>query len=200
MSDVAAGQELLGRLRGIGIERPRHDPEVELEVRAGLEAAAEAARDLPEGVTVRVTKNRLRQVLLCEAHLVARLGESMPISPELVRGSLLDRLFAQVVVGCDISGDPVADALSAATAARDAALLTAWEALHADEQAEVREVVTQCALALGGRWPAVRVAPRCDLRSRSAWNSAGAGSSCQDASISSLGAQHTIGPARRCST
>ncbi len=156
VEDVLAGEALLSRLRGAGLERPPADPEFAGNLVAVLEEAASAARELPPEVTVRVTKNGLRQVLLCEQHLVAslRLG-NRPASLDLVRGRLLDRVFVQVAVGVPFTGDPVDDALAGALVAGDVDLVDDWDALMTDEQDEVRRAVSGWGSELTHRWPSL---------------------------------------------
>lgn len=154
--DAPAGDTLLARLRGVGLERPLIDRDVERRIRSDLETVAAPAGDLPPGVTVRLTKNRLRQVLLCERHLVASLETDRDAaSLELVRGRILDRVFIQVAVGYPIGADPVGEVLGAAAVAGEPELLDAWEALPVDEQTEVHETVSDWATALATRWPAL---------------------------------------------
>ncbi len=138
-------------LRATGVERPAADRGPAGRIRARLEAAAAGA---PEGVTLRVTKARLHQVLLCPAHLVASLGSPGPPSPEKVAGQLLDRLFGLVATGSRLGGDPVGEALGAAMADHELGPVIDWESLSCEDQAEVRAIVEACLPAVVA-WPAL---------------------------------------------
>src|SRR5438132_7331316 len=132
---VLAGPTLLSRLRGEGLGRPLTDPGFAPRLRSLLEAEVGPPADrLPVDVTVRVTKARVRQVLACERHLVARLVESGPPPPELVQGQLLDRVFTHVAAGFAPGPDPAADALAVAAVDGDVGLVEAWNGLTAEEQ------------------------------------------------------------------
>lgn len=146
---------MLAELRGVGRERPHHDPLLAEQVRAPLERAAEAAPDLEAAGPVLLTKDRLRRVLLCERHLVASLGPPPRPSLEMVRGRLLDYVFGQVVMGFPPGPDPMAEALEAAAASDDVTLLADWASLTADEQAELAYTVPALASDLARRWPAL---------------------------------------------
>lgn len=151
-----AGPDLLSRLRGEGIERPLIDPALASRLRTVLEqGVASPAEHLPEDVTVRVTKTRLRQAQACERHLVARLVESGTPSPELVQGQLLDRVFTHVAAGFPPGPDPAADALAVAAVEGDLTLIAAWDGLNQDEQLEVADLCRAVATSLAGRWPAL---------------------------------------------
>jgi hypothetical protein len=152
--DTPSRERLLSVLRGEGVERPVLDPMVAEWIRSDLEDAAAAGGRLPVETTVRVTKSRLRQVLTCERGVVEDLTASPGIkSPDLVRGQLLDRIFALVVVGWAPGVDPVRDALGAAGVSGDTALSDAWQALTASEKEEVREEVVAGATSMAARWP-----------------------------------------------
>src|SRR5581483_11119908 len=140
-------------LRGSGLDRIPWRPSLADDVIGALEDAAAPAADLPPGVTVRMSKGRLRAVLLCEGHLVATLGaDDGGTSMELVAGVLLDRLFGLVVFGCHVEA-PVEDALAAADIAGDGDLRERWESLTTEEQDEVRSQVEAVGRALAERWP-----------------------------------------------
>ena len=105
---------LLRRLRGDGVPRPEIDPGLAGGLRDWLEdGLVEAVAALPvrRGV-VRVNKESLNQVLLCEAHLVAGREAPRVTTVELARGSLVDALFRQWVT-TGVVDDPWADALAA---------------------------------------------------------------------------------------
>lgn len=149
------GAGLLAAIRGIGLDRPANDAAQVAALRAELEEAASPALVCPgEGVPVRVTKARLRQVLVCERYLVA-LSEVQPagLSAELVAGRLMDHAFGLVTVGCALGSDPLVDALAAAAAAGDTALVADWAKLGAEEAADARRIVEACSSGLSARWP-----------------------------------------------
>lgn len=150
-----AAADLLDALRGVGLERPATDTRQSQLIRSALEAeVAPGVARLPEGVTVRATKGRLRQVLLCERHLVASSGRpATPPSPEVVAGRLMDHLFGLIVTGYTPSEDPLADAFGAAAAAGDTALDADWGQLGGEEAAEARVIVERCSASLVARWP-----------------------------------------------
>lgn len=143
---------LIEALSGAGLRRPATDPGVAAHIRAELETAAGPAP--AGGLVLRVTKSRLRQVLVCERHLVACLGASDVQTPELVAGRLLDQLFALAAVGHPLGSDLVVYALDAAAAAGDSHVAPAWEALSPEEKEEATAIVGQCSPALVA-WPVV---------------------------------------------
>lgn len=102
---------------------------------------------------MRVTKARLRQVLACERHLVARLVESGVPSLELVQGQLLDRIFTHVAAGFPPGPDPAAGALAVAAVEGDLTLVAGWDVLNQEEQLEVADLCRAVAISLAGRWP-----------------------------------------------
>jgi hypothetical protein len=148
---------LLGQLRGAGLERPPLDPDLAADLMDPLEqAAAPAETELAHDITVRVSKNRLRQVLLCEEHLMATLRQGRgPASADLVMGKLLDRVVAQLVAGYPFARDPVDDALTGARVANEIDLVDDWDALTTDDQSDVRHVVNKAASELADRWPSL---------------------------------------------
>jgi hypothetical protein len=105
---------LLRRLRGDGGPRPTVDPGLAGGLRDWLEDGLVAAvAQLPAGVdVVRVNKDWLSQVLVCEAHHAARRVEPRAVTVDLVRGSLVDALFRQWVT-TGVIDNPWNDALAA---------------------------------------------------------------------------------------
>jgi len=108
------GGDVLERLRADGASRPAVDAALAGGLRDwledGLAPGVEARGDAAE--PVRVSKEALNQVLVCEAHLVAARRAPRVPTVELVRGSCVDALFRQwISVGA--VGDPWDDALSA---------------------------------------------------------------------------------------
>jgi hypothetical protein len=90
------------------------DPELAGGLREWLEdALAEAvgalAVDAPD---VRVRKDALTQVLVCEGHFAASRAAPRVVTVELARGSLVDALFRQWVTVGEI-GEPLTDSLAA---------------------------------------------------------------------------------------
>ncbi|HTZ08079.1 MAG TPA: PD-(D/E)XK nuclease family protein [Acidimicrobiales bacterium] len=147
------GTELLERLRGGSGARPVVDPGLAGGLREWLEdALAPAVALVPGTATVRVTKEALNQVLVCEAHLAACRARARPLSVELARGTLVDALFRQwVTVGA--IGDPWADALAAVEVEGDDDLLAYVAALDAGRRRDLVEEVGRHAAGVGERWP-----------------------------------------------
>ena len=154
------GDDLLGRLRGEGTDRPGVDPGLAGGLRDWLEdGLAEAAGADPggggggEGGVVRVTKESLTGVLLCEAHLVARRAAPRAVSVELARGSLVDALFRQWVTTGRL-GDPWSDALDAVAVGGDGDGIAAFvEALAPDARRSLAEEIAEHAAGIVARWP-----------------------------------------------
>jgi hypothetical protein len=136
------------------VERPLIEPDVEWHLRHELEQATSGIGDVSPGVVVRVSKKHLRQVLLCERHLVASLAPA-PEEPslDLIAGMLLDRLFGLVVLGHPIDEDPLGEALSAAAVAGDGDLVGAFHSLPVEDQEEVRDRIAVQGRTLAARWP-----------------------------------------------
>lgn len=152
-----AGAELLQALRGAGRPRPAPVPGLDRRLREILEAGiGEELASLPAGVVVRATKGTLEEVGRCEAGMVARLAAraTMPASAEMVAGSLLDRVFALVVIGRP-AADPVGAALEMADAEADTGLLASWSSLVPEERALATQLVTEMAGSLAAHWPAL---------------------------------------------
>ncbi len=105
---------LLDRLRAPGHPRPAVDPELAGGLREWLEdALAEPVAGLADDVgDIRVRKDALTQVLVCEGHFAASRGAPRVVTPELARGSLVDALFRQWVTVGEV-GEPITDALAA---------------------------------------------------------------------------------------
>lgn len=107
---------VLDRLRAPGTARPPVDPGLAGGLREWLEdELADPVGALgPEVGDIRVRKDAVTQVLLCEAHFAASRRVPRVVTYELARGSLVDALFRQRVTVGEIT-DPVADALGALT-------------------------------------------------------------------------------------
>ena len=124
----ALGDEgLVSRLRGTNGERPEVDAGLAGGLRDWLEdGLSEAVAALPEDADpVRVTKEAVNQVLVCEAHLVAGRLLPRPVTVELARGSMVDALFRQWMTTGEIA-DPWEDAVCALEVAGGGAEVTAF--------------------------------------------------------------------------
>jgi hypothetical protein len=105
---------VVARLRADGSERPPVDPGLAGGLRDWLEdALADAVTRLPEAQDpVRVNKESLNQVLVCEGHLAACRAAPRVVTYELARGGLVDALFRQWITAGRID-DPWVDACAA---------------------------------------------------------------------------------------
>jgi hypothetical protein len=149
------GEDLLGRLRGQGTSRPGVDPGLAGGLRDWLEdGLAEVAADGGvERPPVRVTKETLTGVLLCEAHLVARRTAPRTVTVALARGSLVDALFRQWVTTGRID-DPWSDALGAVGAGGDVdGIATFVETLDPGTRSALAEEIADHAAGIVTRWP-----------------------------------------------
>jgi hypothetical protein len=93
---------VLDRLRAPGQRRPAVDPGLAGGLREWLEdALAGPVGAVPDDVAdLRVRKDALTQVLMCEGHFAASRLAPRVVTAELARGSLVDALFRQwVTVG-----------------------------------------------------------------------------------------------------
>ena len=154
---VIEGDGLLRRLRGDGVPRPEVDPGLAGGLRDWLEdGLAAAVGSLPSEVeTVRVNKESLSQVLLCEAHLVARRRAPRVVTVELARGSLVDALFRQWVT-TGLVEDPWADALAALEADGDGDGVVSFVAgLPATQRSRMMAEVAEHGADIVARWPAL---------------------------------------------
>ena len=155
-ADQGRGVTVLERLRGDS-DRPVVDPGLAGGLRDWLEVGlAERVGTLPDADgPVRVTKERLNQVLVCEAHFVASTRVRREVTPDLARGSLVDALFRQwVTVGA--LEDPFLDALAALEVAGGQEDVVAFLAgLPAAERRRLAADVTRHAACIEAGWPAV---------------------------------------------
>jgi hypothetical protein len=149
-----AGAALLERLRVTGRPRPSLDPTMSRRIRDRLDEALEfhIRPDLGRAPVV-VTKDRLTQVLTCEAHYVAsQFGERRP-SQAMACGALIDSLFRQLVATGRID-DPMADGLAALTLDDHQRALVDWiERLPTPQRSELTMEVERQARGLVARWP-----------------------------------------------
>jgi PD-(D/E)XK nuclease superfamily len=144
--------EMLHMLRGTGLERPEADSRLGSTIRGRLEESI--AAHLPFAAPLRVNKEVVRRVLRCEAHLVAYLADDRSgTSAAMVKGGMVDRLFAHAVTGQRFADDPVADALSASDASGDPRLREAWRELGEADRADVRSGLKEVVANLQRQWP-----------------------------------------------
>jgi hypothetical protein len=114
----------------------------------------ECVTALPEGSdVVRVNKEALNRVLLCEAHLVADRTAPRVATVELARGSLVDALFRQWVT-TGVIDDPWSDALTAFEVEGDRDGVVAFVAGLPDTlRRRLVDEVSEQALHITERWP-----------------------------------------------
>ncbi len=155
MAGVLERDALLRRLRGDRVPRPVIDPGLAGGLRDWLEdGLVESVAALPAGTdVVRVNKESLNQVLLCEAHLVAGRRAPRVTTVELARGSIVDALFRQWVTIGSID-DPWADALASFDVEGDRDGIVAFvtglpDTIRRRLVAEVEEHAAN----ITGRWP-----------------------------------------------
>ena len=149
-----AGAPLLERLRVTGRPRPSLDPTLSRRLRDRLDDGLEfLIQPDVEPAPIVVTKDRLTQVLTCEAHHVAsQFGERRP-SQAMACGALIDNLFRQLVATGSI-GDPMTDGLAALTLDDHQRGLVDWiERLPGPERSELAVEVERQAAGLVARWP-----------------------------------------------
>jgi PD-(D/E)XK nuclease superfamily protein len=149
-----AGAALLERLRVTGRPRPVLDPALSRRLRDRLDDGLEflIQPDIDPAPMV-VTKDRLTQVLACEAHHVAsQFGERRP-SQAMACGALIDSLFRQLVATGGI-GDPMVDGLAALSLDDHQRALVDWiERLPTPQRSELAIEVERQAAGLVARWP-----------------------------------------------
>lgn len=129
-------QGLVRRLRGTSSERPEVDAGLAGGLRDWLEdGLSDAVAAVPEDADpVRVTKEAVNQVLVCEAHFLAGRQVPRPVTLELARGSMVDALFRQWITTGEIA-DPWEDAACALAVAVDGAEMTAFlSSMGADDR------------------------------------------------------------------
>ncbi|HAM01707.1 MAG TPA: hypothetical protein DCQ30_05705 [Acidimicrobiaceae bacterium] len=126
-SAAPGSRGVVSRLRGTSGERPEVDAGLAGGLRDWLEdGLSEAVAALPGGgPPVRVTKEAVNQVLVCEAHFLAARDVARPLSLELARGLLVDALFRQWITTGDVS-DPWEDAVASLAVSSDGAEMTAF--------------------------------------------------------------------------
>jgi hypothetical protein len=146
---------LLRRLRGDGDHRPVVDPGLAGGLRDWLEdGLVEAVASLPAGAdVVRVNKESISRVLLCEAHLVAGRTAPRAVTVDLARGSLVDALFRQWVT-TGVIDDPWNDALAAFAVEGDRDGIIAFvTGLPTALRRRITDQVAEHAANIVERWP-----------------------------------------------
>ena len=146
---------LIARLRGDGITRPLVAPGLAGGLREWLEdgLASVVARMPVDAAPVRVRKETLNQVLMCEAHVAARLAAPTVMSAAIARGSMVDALFRQWVTTGSIS-DSTSDALGALAADGDRDGIVAFvAALPEPRRRELFDDVAEHARDITRNWP-----------------------------------------------
>jgi hypothetical protein len=148
------GTALLERLRGQVTARPAVDPGLAGGLRDWLEDGLAGVADCGprDAGPVRVTKEALTGVLLCEAHLVARRSSPRNVTVELARGSLVDALFRQWVTTGHLD-DPWSDALGAVHVDGDGDILGFLDAMAPESRVELAAEVAEHAAGIVARWP-----------------------------------------------
>jgi hypothetical protein len=151
---VLSPSALLRRLRGDGAVRPLVDPGLAGGLRDWLEDGLSELSGIlePDGPPIRVTKEALSQVLVCEAHALSRWSAPREISVELARGVLVDALFRQWATVGEI-GDPLQDGLGAVRATGADDICDFVEALPEEKRLDLAEQLAQHAITIASGWP-----------------------------------------------
>jgi hypothetical protein len=154
MVDPDRTSSVLSRLRGDVSSRPVVDPGLAGGLREWLEdglgdAVASLGADAPP---VRVGKDALNQVLLCEAHRVARSGAAREVTFELALGVLGDAIFRQWITAGDI-GTPFDDAMGAVGAAGDEKVVDYVESMPESNRMRLIEELDEHAERIVASWP-----------------------------------------------
>jgi len=149
----ASAEVLLARLRGEGDERPAVDPGLAGGLRDWFEEALGAAGGCAaQAPAVRVTKEAVNQVLVCEAHAVSRAATPRAVTVEIARGVLVDALFRQWVTLGSFD-EPWTDAVAAVECADDGAVLHSITDLDAPGRDRLAEEVREHAARIASAWP-----------------------------------------------
>lgn len=148
-----SAESLLSRLRGDGDTRPVVDPGLAGGLRDWLEdELSEAAAGVPDDcIPVRVHKDALNQVLVCEAHAAAPKVKR-PLTVALARGIMVDFLFRQWVTVGRIT-DPWEDARAAMQCARADEVVGYVDALDPGTRVRLAGQLEQQASAIASAWP-----------------------------------------------
>jgi hypothetical protein len=147
-------EALLARLRGETGARPAIDPGLAGGLRDWLEdELSDAVAGLYEdAVPVRVTKDTLDQVLVCEAHLHAQRSAPRRLCVELVRGTMVDLLFRQWVT-TGVLDDPFEEALQGLWVAEEHEVRDFVDQLDPDARAALVAEVEAHAACIAECWP-----------------------------------------------
>jgi len=150
---TATPEEVLARLRGDGEGRPVVDPGLAWGLRDWLEdSLAPAAAALPDELpALRVTKEVLDQVLVCEAHAASRADAARVVTFEMSRGALVGALFRQWVTVGRFS-EPFEDALGA-VGCTDEAVAGFVSSLERADRGRLAREVRAHATAIESSWP-----------------------------------------------
>ncbi|MGH8996742.1 MAG: PD-(D/E)XK nuclease family protein, partial [Acidimicrobiales bacterium] len=151
-----AGTALLERLRVTGRPRPSIDPTLTRRLRDRLDNGLQSLVQ-PEAppAPIVITKDRLTQVLACEAHHMAEQFNERRPTQAMACGALIDSLFRQLVAAGRID-DPMADALAALTLEDHQRTLVDWiDQLPPPQRSELTIEVERQAAGLVARWPAL---------------------------------------------
>ena len=145
---------LLSRLRGDGDERPAVDPGLAGGLRDWLEneLTGAVAGLCTEAPPVRVKKETVNQVLVCEAHAHSPASASRTVTFDLARGVLVDVLFRQWVTVGRIA-DPWEDAISAVECDGDDAIVGFVEGLEPEGRGRLADEVREHAAGITSAWP-----------------------------------------------
>jgi len=146
---------LIARLRGDGVPRPLVSPGLAGGLRDWLEdgLAPVVAGLPPDAAAVRVRKETLNQVLVCEAHVAARLATAPVMNTAIARGTMVDALFRQWVTTGSIA-DCSSDALAALGAEGDRDGVGAFvAALPEPRRRELLEDVAEHVQDITRNWP-----------------------------------------------
>jgi hypothetical protein len=147
-----SAEALLARLRGDADERPAVDPGLAGGLRDWFEDVLGAAGGSPDAPVVRVTKETVNQVLVCEAHALSRTAMPRTVTIELARGVLVDALFRQWVTLGDIA-EPWADATAAVECAGDEAVVRFIGDLDTRSRDRLAEEIREHAARITSVWP-----------------------------------------------
>jgi hypothetical protein len=145
---------VLSRLRGDVSSRPVVDPGLAGGLREWLEdglgdAVSSLDADAPP---VRIGKDALNQVLLCEAHRLARAGAAREVTFELALGVLADAVFRQWITAGDI-GTPFDDAMGAVGATGDGKVVDYVQSMPESNRMRLVEELDEHAERIVASWP-----------------------------------------------
>lgn len=153
-SGTIGPETVLSRLRGDVARRPLVDAGFAGGLREWLEdsLAGPAAGLRRESRPLRVKKEDLNNVLVCEGYASARASRPRRATFELVRGVLVDALFRQWVTSGRID-DPWDDAVAATVVGAEGTILNFLSSLDAPSRRRLAEEVTAHADCIVSTWP-----------------------------------------------